>query len=167
VVDLIDSSCFYVSAPIDEVDVGNLTAKLPARITLDACGDQVFSGVVRRIAPYVLDLEKQARTVDVEVEFAEPATIGPMLAGYSADVEIVLATHDDALRVPTEAVVDEDQVFVLADGVLEKRTITKGIANWNFTEVTGGLTAGEKVVTSVDRDGVTDGADAVEDKSGE
>lgn len=163
VVDLIDNSCFYVSAPIDEVDVGRIVAELPARITLDACGDQAFSGVVRRIAPYVLDLEKQARTVDVEVEFTEPDTIGPMLAGYSADVEIVLATHDDTLRVPTEAVVEEDKIFVLADGVLEKRTITKGIANWNFTEVTEGLSVGDKVVTSVDRDGVTEGAIAVED----
>jgi len=167
VVDLIDNGCFYVSAPIDEVDVGDLQAELPARITLDACGDQVFSGVVRRIAPYVLDLEKQARTVDVEVEFAEPATIGPMLAGYSADVEIILVTHENTLRVPTEAVVDDDQVFVLVDGVLEKRTITKGIANWSYTEVTDGLAAGDRVVTSVDREGVADGAEVVEDASAE
>lgn len=166
VVDLIDNSCFYVSAPIDEVDVGRIETGLHARITLDACGDQVFDGTVRRIAPYVLDLEKQARTVDVEVEFDDPDTVGPMLAGYSADVEIVLSTRPDTLRVPTEAVVDEDRVYVLAAGELEKRKIARGIANWDFTEILQGLEAGEKVVTSVDRDGVDDGAAAVEDTAG-
>jgi HlyD family secretion protein len=166
VVDLIDNSCFYVSAPIDEVDVGRIEAGLRARITLDACGDQVFSGTVRRIAPYVLDLEKQARTVDVEVEFDDPDTVGPMLAGYSADVEIILSTRADTLRVPTEAVVDDDRVYVLAEGELERRTIVKGIANWDYTEIEQGLAAGDRVVTSVDRDGVEDGVSAVEDTTG-
>lgn len=160
VVDLIDNTCFYVSAPIDEVDVGRIKAGLPSRISLDACGEQVFDGVVRRIAPYVLDLEKQARTVDVEVEFEDPETIGMMLAGYSADVEIVLSKHEDTMRVPTEAVIDEEWVYVLAGGVLEKRRITPGIANWDFTEITEGLDEGERVVTSVDRDGVDDGVAA-------
>ena len=135
-------------------------AGLPARISLDACGDRVFEGEVRRIAPYVLDLERQARTVDVEVEFVDPETVGMMLAGYSADVEIVLSTREDTLRVPTEAVVDEEWTYVLADGVLEKRRVTPGIANWDFTEITNGVDDGDRVVTSVDRDGVEDGAPA-------
>lgn len=160
VVDLIDNTCFYVSAPIDEVDVGRIEAGLPARISLDACGDRVFEGEVRRIAPYVLDLERQARTVDVEVEFDDPETVGMLLAGYSADVEIVLSTREDTLRVPTEAVVDEEWTYVLADGVLEKRRVTPGIANWDFTEITNGVDDGDRVVTSVDRDGVEDGAPA-------
>ena len=42
---------------------------MEARVIMDAFGDKHFAGRVRRIAPYVLDLEKQARTVDVEVEF--------------------------------------------------------------------------------------------------
>jgi HlyD family secretion protein len=35
-VDLIDYSCMYVTAPIDEVDAGELHKGLPARVTLDA-----------------------------------------------------------------------------------------------------------------------------------
>ncbi|MEN8175006.1 MAG: efflux RND transporter periplasmic adaptor subunit, partial [Pseudomonadota bacterium] len=163
VIDLIDNSCFYVSAPIDEVDVARVEAGLVARISLDACGDKEFSGKVRRVAPYVLDLEKQARTVDVEVEFDSPETVGTMLAGYSADVEIILDVHADTLRIPTESVVADDRVYVLDDsaGLLERRTIEAGIANWDFTEVLSGLREGESVVTSVDRDGVEDGARAV------
>jgi len=78
---------------------------------------------VRRIADYVLDLEKQARTVDVEVEFVDPADIEQLLAGYSADVEIILDVRKDTLRIPTEAVMDGDSVYVLdpADGLIELR----------------------------------------------
>ena len=35
-VDLIDYSCLYVTAPIDEVDAGELHPGLPARVSLDA-----------------------------------------------------------------------------------------------------------------------------------
>ncbi len=68
-IDLIDDSCMYVSAPIDEVDASKLKVGQSSRITLDAIKGKAFGGKVRRIAPYVLDLEKQARTVEVEVEF--------------------------------------------------------------------------------------------------
>jgi HlyD family secretion protein len=74
-VDLIDDSCFYISAPIDEVDAARVRLGFEARVTLDAFGEREFLGVVRRIAPYVLDQEKQARTVEVEVVIAEPPPI--------------------------------------------------------------------------------------------
>ncbi len=87
-IDLIDDSCMYVSAPIDEVDAAKLKVGQRSRITLDAMKGRTFAGKVRRIAPYVLDLEKQARTVEVEVEFSELAKNENLLVGYSADVEI-------------------------------------------------------------------------------
>ena len=133
---------------------------MPARITLDAYGDRVFEGQVKRVAPYVTALEKQARTVDVEVDFTNPKDLDKLLAGYSADVEIILQVHKDTLRVPTEAVVEGKRVFVLdpASSRLHERQIKVGLTNWNFTEVLDGVKPGELVVTSVDRDGVKDGA---------
>ncbi len=161
-IDLIDNSCFYVSAPIDEVDASEVAVGKPARVTLDAFKNRDFPGVVRRIAAYVLDVEKQARTVEVEVEFNNPDDIKQLLAGYSADVEIILTTRSDILRIPTEAILEGDTVFVFQpdDGTLQKRTIKTGMSNWDWTEVASGLKEGELVVTSVDRDGVTDGASA-------
>ncbi len=157
-VDLIDDSAPYVTAPIDEVDAARVQVGMPARVTLDAFGKRSFVGRVSRIAPYVLDREKQARTVDVEVEFAEPATDIHLLAGYSADVEILLQQHEGTVRVPTEAVRD-GAVFVRAtDGTLSLRTVTTGLANWRFTEITRGLQPGDVVVLSRDRAGVVDGA---------
>lgn len=158
-VDLIEGGCLYVTAPIDEVDAPRIEPGMPTRITLDAFGDRVFPGRVRRIAPYVLDVEKQARTVDVEVDFDEDIT-PELLPGYSADVEIVLAVREQTLRVPTEAVLQGDRVLVYDpdSGELAEPTLETGLANWEYTEVLNGLEAGERVVTSVDREGVAAGA---------
>ena len=162
-IDLIDDSCFYVEAPIDEVDAPDILPELSARISLDAFGDHHFVGKVRRIAPYVLDREKQARTVDVEVEFTRPKDVNTLLAGYSADVEIILDVRQDALRIPTEAVLDGKRVFVYSPEteVIEERTFEAGIANWDYTEVASGLEVGELVVVNVDKAGVKNGARAI------
>jgi HlyD family secretion protein len=165
-VDLIDDSCFYISAPIDEVDAPKVRVGAEARVILDAFGKHAFPGRVRRIAPYVLDREKQARTVDVEVDILQPPTDAPLLAGYSADVEIIVNRHRDVLRIPTAAVRAEGGVLVLnqTTGRLAARDIKQGLGNWEETEVTSGLQQGELVVLSLDRKGVKDGAPArVED----
>lgn len=158
-VDLMDISCLYVSAPIDEVDAPQIRVGMPAKISLDAFSGQVFSGQVRRVAPYVLDLEKQARTVDVEVEFASPDECQCMLPGYSADIEVILDEHVDVMRIPTEAILEGNRVLVLgAEGVLEERTIEAGLSNWAWTEVVKGLGKKEQVVLSIEREGVEAGA---------
>ncbi len=158
-VDLMDISCLYVSAPIDEVDAPGIRIGMAARISLDAFPDQVFAGRVRRVAPYVLDLEKQARTVDVEVEFVEAADCDCMLPGYSADIEVILEERRDVLRIPTEAIREGDRVFLLdTDNRVEEREISTGLSNWAWTEVTEGLRPGERLLLSVDREGVEPGA---------
>ncbi|MBW2014148.1 MAG: efflux RND transporter periplasmic adaptor subunit, partial [Deltaproteobacteria bacterium] len=134
-----------------------------SRVTLDAFGDRRFAGKVRRIAPYVLDREKQARTVDVEVKFTIPGDIRQLLAGYSADVEIILDVRESTLRIPTEAVLEGNRVLVyLPDTkVIRERTFKSGISNWYYTEVISGLKPDELVVVNVDRVGMKDGAKAV------
>ncbi len=163
-VDLIDDSCLYVTAPIDEVDAAQVRLGMTGRISLDAYRNKHFQGKVRRIAPYVLALEKQARTVEVEVEFEDAAEIRQLLVGYSADVEIVVERREDTLRIPTSALMPGNRVLVLtAAGTLEERKLAVGLSNWEFTEVKEGLTRGESIVTSLDREGVKAGARAVAD----
>ena len=158
-IDLIDDSCMYVSAPIDEVDAAKLKVGQVSRITLDAIKGRSFNGKVRRIAPYVLDLEKQARTVEVEVEFDKPAANDNLLVGYSADVEIIYETRQNVLRIPTSTLLEGNRVLRYGDkGVLEERVITTGLSNWDRVEVLSGLTEGDLVVSSLDREGVEAGA---------
>jgi len=58
-IDLIDTACLYISAPIDEVDAPKVALGMPACVSLDAFpSEQRCSGRVSRIAPYVLEKEK-------------------------------------------------------------------------------------------------------------
>ena len=161
-IDLIDESCLYVSAPMDEVDAPKVHAGQPVRISLDALPGKSFAGKVRRVAPYVTAVEKQARTVDVEATFDDPAQVGRLLVGYSANVEVILAERADVLRVPTSALLEGGRVLVVGDdGRLVERAIKAGLANWEYTEVQDGVRAGERIVTSLERAGVKAGVPVI------
>ncbi|EXI75656.1 MAG TPA: efflux RND transporter periplasmic adaptor subunit [Candidatus Accumulibacter phosphatis] len=158
-IDLIDDSCLYIKAPMDEVDAPKISAGQKVRISLDALPGRSFPGTVRRVAPYVSAVEKQARTVDIEATFTDPSAAGRLLVGYSADVEVILAIRENVLRIPTSALLEGNRVLVAqADGLLAERRIRTGLANWEFTEISEGLQAGERVVTSLERSGVKAGA---------
>jgi HlyD family secretion protein len=160
-VDLIDNSCIFVAAPIDEVDVPAIKPGMPTRITLDAFKQHPFPGKVRRVAPYVQDVEKQARTVDIEVDFAHEIGEQNLMPGYSADVEIILDVKSNTLRIPTEAVLEGNEVYVVTpdDHTLNKRKITTGLSNWIYTEVLSGLKENDIVVTSALLEGLADGVE--------
>jgi HlyD family secretion protein len=158
-IDLLDVSCLYVSAPIDEVDAPQIKTGMSACVSLDAFAEKRCSGTVSRIAPYVLEKEKQARTVEVEVKLTDPNDIKDLLPGYSADIEVLLSSKPKALRVPAEAVLENNKVLLMhEDGLLEERSFKPGLVNWNTVEVLSGLNAGDKVVLSVGKEGVAAGA---------
>ena len=160
-VDVVDTSCIYVTAPIDEVDAPRIREGMQARVTLDAFRDRAFKAHVRRVAPYVLDLEKQARTVEIEAEL-DDIEGAALLPGYSADVEVVLREKTDALRIPTRALLEGNRVYVFDPdhGRVHLRQVETGVRNWEYTEVTKGLAPTDRVVTTVDREGLADGAPA-------
>ncbi|MEZ5539101.1 MAG: efflux RND transporter periplasmic adaptor subunit [Pseudomonadales bacterium] len=163
VIEMMNNQCLYITAPIDEVDAKSLRVGQPVRITLDAFRGQSFAGHVTRVAPYVDEVEKQARTVDVDVRFDNLPEGINLLIGYSADVEIILDARNSVLRVPTESIMDKKSVYVLESDKLHKRDIVTGLTNWTMTEVSGGLQAGDKVVLTPDRQGVEDGVSAREE----
>ncbi len=157
-IDLIDDSCLYVTAPMDEVDAPKIRVGQEARITLDAMPEKIFPGKIRRIAPYVTEIEKQARTVDIEVDFLHiPADA--LLVGYSADVEVVLERKDNVLRIPTQALRQNNKVWMVdAQNRLAEQQLETGLSNWSFTEIRSGLKAGDQVLISFDQDNIKAGA---------
>jgi HlyD family secretion protein len=162
-IDLINMDSLYIATPIDEIDAARIRPGMEARITLDAYPKRVFSGRVRSISPYVLEQAKQARTVEIEADFIDPGEESGLLVGYSADVEVVIDSRKDVLKVPTESVLEGGFVYVLHAGRVQRRTVTAGISNWRFTQVVSGLEKGEQVVVTVDREGLADGAKATID----
>jgi HlyD family secretion protein len=158
VIDLLDPTSLYVTAPIDEMDAGRVRAGQAVRLSVDSHRGQLFTGHIVRVAPYVLDVVEQNRTVEVEAEFDDPTVAETLLPGTSADAEIILDRRDNVLQIPTAAIADGDTVLVAVDGVLEERRIVTGLANWRSTEVVSGLEQGDLVVTARSSSAVRAGA---------
>ena len=150
VIDLLDPDSLYISAPMDEVDSNRISVGQAAKITIDSHPGESFTGKVVRVAPYVLDVETQNRTIEVEVEFDTTTLESSMMVGTSADIEVTLDTRANVLRIPTQTLLQGGRVLVYASGVLEERLVEVGLRNWNFVEVKSGLDLGDAVVTSLD-----------------
>lgn len=158
VMDLIDPDSVYISAPMDEVDSARIQPGQSVRVTVDAYPGRTFPGRVLRIAPFVLDVEEQNRTVEIEVGLDRPGEVR-LLPGTSADVEVILQWRDGVARVPTPAILEGGKVLVVENGRLVERPVRAGIRNWDWTEVADGLAPGDLVVTSLDSPEIKAGAE--------
>lgn len=165
VVELFDPDDVYVSAPLDEVDVGRVKKEAEVRVTFDAYPGRTFAGRVTRVADYVLDLREQNRTFEVEVALDDAAFARTLLPGTSADAVVVLARKEDVLRVPSYAILPGGRVLVLSQGRLAGSKVETGLRGAEWAEVVSGLSAGALVVTSLDRPEVKEGARARAEES--
>jgi len=159
-IDLLTDNCHYISAPIDEVDASDIAVGMPVRVTMDSFRERDFPATIRRISTYVLDFEKQARTVEVEADLLPDKNMPALLAGYSADMEIILKAKNNALRVPTELIVDEKFVLIVDENnQVQQREIKIGLSNWHYSEVLGGLEDGDLVIANIGAKGIVAGAE--------
>jgi len=163
IVDIIDTTSIYISAPMDEVDSARVEAGQSVRLTVDSYPGESFRGRVSRVAPFVLDRLEQNRTVEIEVELDDPGRAASLLPGTSADVEVILDRREGVLRIPTSALFEGRQVLIVSQGRLEERTVEIGLRNWEFAEVLSGVSEGDRVVVSLDRAEVEAGALVVEE----
>jgi HlyD family secretion protein len=161
VIDLIDPAALYLSAPVDEADVARIKVGLPIRITLDAFRGKSFAGSLSYVSSFVETREEQNRTLEVEAVFVENPLPANLLPGLSADLEIILESRENVLRIPTYALLEGNQVMVIEDGRLKEAPVTIGLQNWSYTEITSGLESGQQVVVSLDRPEVAPGAHVV------
>ncbi len=156
--EILNPDSLYVSAPIDEMDIGRLRVGLPARVTLDPYPGLVWTGTVTRVAPFVNDVQQQNRTLEIEVALPPAPGMPTPTPGTSADVEVVLQRKDDVVRVPTAALLEGHRVLVVDHGRARSREVQVGLRNWEWSEAVSGLAGGETVVTTLDRLGLRDGS---------
>ncbi|MDP3280478.1 MAG: efflux RND transporter periplasmic adaptor subunit, partial [Nitrosomonas sp.] len=77
---------------------------------------------------------------------------------YSADVEVVLERKDNVLRIPTQAIRQNNKVWMIdANNRLVEQQLETGLSNWSFTEIRGGLKAGDQILISFDQDNIKAG----------
>ena len=140
----------YVDGKVDEADIGSVYMGQPARIHVESFPNKVFYGKVTKIAP--LGVQKDnVTTFEVRVSIDNPNN--ELKANMTANAEIVVTEHHNALSVPEQAMTWDNNknasVFVpdpkSKDGQ-RKIAVTAGISNGSRTEILSGLKEGETVV---------------------
>jgi HlyD family secretion protein len=132
-----------------------------ASLSVDSRRGEHFPGHLVRVAPYVLDTLEQNRTIEVEAEFDDPHVAESLYPGTSADLEIILSRREGVLEVPTSAIGAASSVLLVQHRRLVERDVKTGLRNWKTTEITSGLSEGERVVTVRDSPGIRAGATVV------
>jgi membrane fusion protein, copper/silver efflux system len=143
-----DLGIVWVIAQIYEQDLPFVQLGQEAVVKVASLPDREFRGRVTYVYPNV---DEKTRTARVRLEFENPGYFLKPGMFVSAQIQAELA--DSAVLVPDSAVLRsgaKNTVFVaLADGKFEPRDVALGVeAENDFIQVLGGLSAGERIVTS-------------------
>ncbi|HKE83848.1 MAG TPA: efflux RND transporter periplasmic adaptor subunit [Vicinamibacterales bacterium] len=140
----------FVRGKVDEADIGRVRVDQTAKITTESFPDRVFEGRVTQISPIGVDKDN-VTTFEVKVSIDNPGK--ELKANMTANAEIVLEEHQDALIVPEAAVTYDAQKNASVDLVApESKTgrrkvpVKVGIGNGTKLEILEGLKAGDKIV---------------------
>lgn len=135
------------------------------RVVLDRWGGEPLEGRVRVVEPIgftkvsALGVEEQRVLVIVDI-LSPPERWTSLGDGYRIEATFVLWEGADVLQVPNSALfraAGRWQAYVYEEGRARLRTLTLGQRNGLYSQVTAGLSPGERVLTHPS-DQVTDGA---------
>ena len=130
----------YVRGEVNEEDVGEVKPDMKAKVQLYAYRTQTFAARVSSIQP-AADPDTQRYTVILEME--KPPD--NLMAGMTGEMNIITGSHENALLVPTRALL-VDQALVVKRGIVQRRTIKIGFRTLDFAEALSGVSAGDRVV---------------------
>ena len=132
----------YIRGEVNEEDVGEVKPGMKAKVQLYAYRTRTFAARVTSVQP-AADPTTQRYTVVLDME--KPPD--NLMAGMTGEMNIITGTHQNALLVPTRALL-VDQALIVNGGIVHSRTVGVGFRTLDFTEVTSGLQEGGHVIVS-------------------
>ena len=141
-----DNSSYIAVMPFAETDAARLAANQTASLTFDAIPNLTISGHVLGISPSATVV---SNVVDYYVSFVLNRTDPRLREGMTANVSVVVAQADNAVRVPNAAVHTTGgttMVTVLTNGQQVPTEVVTGVVGDTYTEIKAGLNEGDRVV---------------------
>jgi HlyD family secretion protein len=173
-----DLTKMQVDTNVSESDIGDIRSGQTAAFTVDAFPGRDFQAEVGQVRQAPITVQNVV-TYDVVVEVANPELL--LKPGMTANVTIITAERDDALRVPLQALrfspkehrtaattsdlppvthrrpSDQARVWLAVGAGLKPITVTRGLDDGNNVEIlSGDLKPGDAVVTEQTRTGSAD-----------
>ena len=144
-VDLLDLSKLKVDFRVPEIYLRAVAVGQIVQVTVDAIPDRSFGGEVYAIDPQI---DVQGRSILIRASIDNP---GALRSGLFARVNLIVATREQALLIPEEALVPQGQeqyVFRVVDGKAAWTPVKVGQRQFKEVEITEGLSAEDTVVVA-------------------
>ena len=147
---LVDLKTLEVVADVNEASIGQLREGQSAEVAVDAFPNQKWKGVLRQIIPTA---DRAKATVQVKVKILDPGD--RLLPEMSSSVSFLQSERTDAemheparLWVPASAVASGNVAIVDAQKRVALRHVTTGAVREQRIEITNGIKAGDRIVTT-------------------
>ena len=157
-VTVLDEAAYHITVNVDEIDIDRVEVGQEVLITLDALPDAPVQGIVSEIAPTSTSTSGVVTyLVTINIDESAATDLRP---GMSASAAITVDELDEVLVVPNWAVrLDREtgEAFALvqrADGTIEEVVVETGLRNEQFSEIVSGLSEGDVVVLTNEREGL-------------
>ncbi|WP_250123033.1 efflux RND transporter periplasmic adaptor subunit [Chroococcidiopsis sp. CCMEE 29] len=139
-----------VLAQVPEVDIGQIKQGQQVEIVADSFPDQVFKGRVRLISPEAV---VEQNVTSFQVRIALVTGQNELRSGMNVDLTVLGEAVQDALLVPTAAIVTDRQgqtgvLIPNQQNEAEFRPVKIGSAVQDQTQIVSGLTKGDRVFLS-------------------
>lgn len=155
---VVDISHVKVKFGVAEKDVVKVEKGQSVAISVDSHQELKFSGKVASVGPQA-DLSTRTFPVEVLVDNSDLR----LKAGMIARVDIVTQTNKDVVLLPKSALLErggQTIIFLIRDGVAQKRILKLGIESGDFVAVLEGAGAGDEVVV-MGQENLSDGVSIV------
>lgn len=156
-VDLVNTDVLELTYRIPEQFAAKLDIGQTVEVTVKAYPNKVFKGEVHFISPVV---DKKTYTILIKAKVSNPEQ--DLWSGMSAHVCQILETHPKALVAPESALqltLEGYEVFVVKDGVIEKRAVKIGSRREGRVELLNGVAPFDAIIITR-TDAIKEGAKA-------
>jgi HlyD family secretion protein len=163
-----DMSVITAEVQVDETDIVNVRVGQAAQVKVDALGEQLLSGHVSEVGNSALTrtgglatgpaTTQEAKDFKVVITLDNPPSA--LRPGLSCTATIVTSQRQNVVTIPIQALtvrerdqagpakkIEEDGVFVLANGSVKFRPVKTGIIGTTDIEVLEGVNEGDEIVT--------------------
>jgi RND family efflux transporter MFP subunit len=141
---LADIDAIKIIVNVLEKDIPRIDVGTKAVVTVDAYPGKEFSGAIARLSE---QLDLTTRTMPIEIDIANKDHI--LKPGMFADVSLILGEKPNALTVPTDALLKDQNgyyVYVTDKGVARRMAVRTGVEQQSRTEILSGLGDSDSVI---------------------
>jgi len=141
-----DTTVLVAHLKIPQTELVKFSAGHGLILSVDAMPEVMFAAEIARISP-TIDTRNGTFRATAYIDNGE----NELAPGMFARFDIAYEKHENALIIPTAALMREDNitiVYVVSDGAATRRTVKTGIESDGVVEVLSGLDASETVVVT-------------------